>query len=435
MSKGKSPWSATRPVLVGLIALAALVGGFGSWAGMTQISGAIIARGRIEVDRNRQVVQHPDGGVVEEILVENGDRVEAGDTLIRLDPTLLRSRLATAETQLYEIMARRGRLEAERDDRAGIAFDAELRKAAAADPGVRELMEGQERLHRARALSTERAVEQLRGRRQQISRQIEGIEAQREALNAQLDLIREELANQQSLLDRGLTQASRVLSLRREEARLRGRVGELIASGAEAADKINEIELEMERLGSTRREEAITQLRDLQFREFEYAQKVASLRERLSRMNITAPVGGLVYDLSVHAERSVVRPADPLLYIVPQDRPLIIASQVDPIHVDQVHVGQQVAIRFSALDSRTTPELYGEVTQISADAFTDERRGLSFYRAELRINEGELDKLPENVVLIPGMPVEAFLRTEDRTPIAYLVKPLTDYFNKAFRES
>ena len=434
-ARPKVGWSATKPMVLGVIALIILVGGFGGWSAFTNISGAIIASGQIEVDRNRQVVQHPDGGVVAEILVDEGDRVERGQPLIRIDPTLLDSRLVTAESQLFEILARKARLVAERDEANGIVFPEMLMDMRAEAQMVDELIEGQKRLFEARRLTVTQSVDQLRGRREQIAKQIDGIVSQQTALEAQLSLIEEELTAQTSLLDRGLTQASQVLSLRREEARLRGSVGELIANAAEAAERISEIDIQILGLTSQRREEAITQLRDLQFREVEYIETVATLREQLSRMVITAPVAGLVYNMVVFAERSVIRPADPVLYIIPQDRPLVIMTQVEPIHVDQVQVGQDVMLRFSTFDQRTTPELQGEVLKISADAFSDESSQASFYRAEIGVRPGELDRLPENVNLIPGMPVEAFLRTEDRTPLAYLVKPLMDYFTKAFRES
>lgn len=431
---GRRSWSARRPVVIGFLALVLLVAGFGSWAGMTEIAGAIVASGRIEVESNRQVVQHPDGGVVQEILVDEGDRVEKGDVLMTLDPTLLRSRLTTAEAQLHEILARKARLQAERDGAALIVFPEELIERSD-DEEIAELMEGEARLFHARTESATKSVEQLTGRRAQIERQIEGFNAQQDALKSQLELIKEELEDQQSLLDRGLAQASRVLALRREEAGLEGRVGELLAGAAEAGERISEIEIQILALTTQRREEAITQLRDLQFREVEYRQTVASLREQLSRLDITAPVSGIVYDLAVFAERSVIRPADPLLYIVPQDRPLIITARVPPIHVDQIRVGQEAVLRFSTFEARTTPELFGEVRRISADSFVDDATQMAYYRAEVVLQPGEIDRLPENLALIPGMPVEAFLQTDERTPIAYLVKPLADYFNKAFRES
>ncbi|WP_226779772.1 HlyD family type I secretion periplasmic adaptor subunit [Oceaniglobus trochenteri] len=432
---GARPWSATRPMVIGLLALLALVGGFGTWATMTQISGAIIASGQIEVERNRQVVQHPDGGVVSEILVDEGDTVAAGDVLVRLDATLLQSDLTTVESQLFELMSRRARLTAERDDKDTIVFDPELLEVAARRPEVLDLVDGQTRLFEARRVSIDQQVQQLNIRRQQIASQITGVTAQQNALTAQLDLVGQELDAQQSLLDRGLAQASRVLALQREDARLRGVVGELEASAAQSAERITEIELEILRLGATRREDAITQIRDLQYRELELAERRRALREQLSRLDIKSPVSGVVYGMTVFAERSVIRAADPVLFIVPQDRPLVIAAQVASIHIDQVYLGQEVILRFSAFDARTTPEFIGEVTQISADAFTDEASRSSFYRAEIQLRANEIEKLPENLTLIPGMPVEAFLRTEDRTPIAYLLRPLSDYFAKAFRES
>ncbi|WP_435311746.1 HlyD family type I secretion periplasmic adaptor subunit [Primorskyibacter sedentarius] len=435
MENSSKEFPVRGPMLLGLFALALLVGGFGYWAATTEISGAIIAPGQIEVDQNRQVVQHPDGGVVQEILVDEGDTVEAGDVLIRLDPTLRRSELSIIEGQLFELMARRARLDAERDESNELHYPEELLTRAAEDPEINDLVQGQQRLFEARLDSVEREVEQLSKRRDQIVDQIIGIDAQQEALTEQLALIDQELDDQQSLLDRGLAQASRVLSLQRERARLSGTVGELTAQKAQAAGRMTEIDIEILKLSTQRREEAITTLRDLGYRERELAEQRRALIEQLDRMEIRAPVSGVVYGLQVFTPRSVIRAADPVLYLVPQDRPLVIAAQVETIHIDKLFVDQTVSLRFSALDQRETPELFGNVTQISADAFTDENSRASYYRAEITLSEGEIDRLPEGTILIPGMPVEAFIRTDDRTPLAYLIKPFSDYFAKAFRES
>ncbi|MCP1169121.1 HlyD family type I secretion periplasmic adaptor subunit [Limimaricola litoreus] len=431
-SDAPSLWSAAKPLIAGFLGLAVLLGGFGTWAAVSQISGAVVASGRIEVDRNRQVVQHPDGGVVSEILVDEGDTVEADQLLIRLDPEQLRSELAVVEGQLLEVLSRRARLEAERDDSDSLTFDALLLETE--NPIASELMEGQRRLQAARLESEDRQREQLTRQREQISDQILGIESQEEAIANQLQLIEGELANQQSLLDRGLAQATRVLTLQREQANLLGRQGELKASKAQAGGRIAEIEIEILKLASTRRQEAITQLRDLQFNEIELSNRRRALLTQLDRLDIRAPVGGIVYGLTVFTPRSVIRSAEPVLYIVPQDRPLVIATQVQPTDIDQLHLGQEVVLRLPAFDQRRTPELTGEVVQISADAFQDEQQPISYYRTEIRLSEGEIDKLPEDMTLIPGMPVEAYIRTSDRTPLAYLVKPLADYFARAFRE-
>lgn len=431
----QSGWSARRPLTIGFLCLAVLVGGFGVWAVQATIAGAIIASGRLEVDRNRQIVQHPDGGVVSDILVDEGDTVVLGQPLIRLDAKLLESQKLIVEGQLFELMARRGRLEAERDGLNDVAFDPELLAEADGMAMVNDLIAGQERLFQARRDSVAREIEQLEKRRGQIQDQIIGIKAQQASLQVQLELIQQELDNQQKLLDRGLAQAATVLNLRRTAANLDGTLGELTASEAQAAGRITEIEIEILKLGTRQREEAITRLRDLQYRELELAEQRRSLQERLDRLDITAPVSGIVYGLQVHTPRSVIRPADPVLYLVPQDRPLVIAARVDPIHIDQIFVGQTVSLRFSALDQRQTPELFGTVTQVSADAFEDQASQASFYRAEIVLNEGEFARLPEGTTLIPGMPVESYIRTDDRSPIAYLIKPLADYFTKAFRES
>ena len=427
----KKKWSAGKPLVIGLLSLAILVGGFGTWSVMAKISGAVIASGRIEVDQNRQVIQHPDGGVVAEIAVDEGDFVEEGQLLVRLDADDLRAELAIVEGQLFELLARRARFEAERDSAEALEFDALLYEA---EMGA-ELREGQERLFEARldAIANER--EQLSKRRQQIADQIVGIEAQQDSLGRQLDLINEELASQQSLLDRGLAQAARVLQLLREQANLDGRVGELTAAVAQAEGRITEIDIELLKLSTQRREEAITRLRDLQYSEVELAERRRVLIRQLDRLDIRAPVSGVVYGLTVFALQSVVRPADPLMYLVPQDRPLVIASQVRPQDVDQIFVGQTVKVILSAFDQRSAPELQGRVIQISADAFEDQATRASYYRAEIVLDDGEMAKLPETMVLIPGMPAEAYIQTAERTPMSYLMRPLSDYFIKAFRET
>lgn len=426
-------WSARGPVLIGLVSLALLVGGFGTWAVMTSIAGAVIAPGQIEVDQNRQVVQHPDGGVVEAILVQEGATVAAGDVVMRLDGTLMRSELTIVENQFFEILARRGRLEAERDDADSIVFSEEAVAVAAEGSDVAAMLEGQVRLFEARRDTLDRQIEQLGKRRDQTVNQIEGIDAQSAALQRQLDLIGEELVSQQSLLDRGLAQAARVLGLQREEARLQGQVGELAASRARAESQITEAEIQILQLRSTRREEAIAQLRDLGFRELELAERRRALREQVARLEVRAPVSGIVYGLQVTTPRAVVRAAEPVMFLIPQDRPLVIAARVNPADIDEVRVGQEVVLVFSAFSSRTTPELFGTVTQVSADAFNDERTG-TYYRAEITLSADEMDKLGD-LVLIPGMPVETFMQTNSRSPLTYLVKPMADYFNRAFRES
>ncbi len=422
------------PLVIGFLALVALLGGFGAWSATTQIASAVIAPGRIEVERNRQVIQHPEGGVVAELLVSEGDRVAAGEVLLRLDPGPLGSDLAIVEGELFELMARRGRLEAERDGHAAIAFADPALQAARRQPEVAELLQGQERLLVTRRVTQGQAARQMRERIIQIESQIAGLEAQLAAMDRQLVLVERELTTQRTLMSRGLSQAARVLALEREEARLQGQLGDLTARKAEARGRIAEHELEILRLSVTTRQEAIAGLRDQQYRELELIERRRALVRRMEELTLRAPAPGLVYGLEIFAPRSVLRPAEPVLYIVPDDRPLVIAARIDPIHIDALYLGQEAVLRFSAFNQRTTPELQGRLTRISADAFLDEATGRAHYEVQISLDEGEVAKLPEGLTLIPGMPVEAFLRTADHTPLVYLVKPMMDYFAKAFRE-
>jgi HlyD family secretion protein len=428
-------WTARRPVIIGLIGIAVLFGGFGTWSVASNIAGAIIASGRVEVDRNRQVVQHDTGGTISEILVDEGDLVKAGDLLLQLDPQQARSELTLIEGQLFELMARRGRLEAQRDEASEIRFPPDLIKAGEESADAQELMDGQRNLFEARRDSVARELEQLAKQRNQIEDQIVGIRAQETSLSAQLDLIEPQLVNQQKLLDDGLAQASSVLRLQQEKASLTGEVGRLIAARAQAEGRITEIEIIGLKLGTSGREEAITQLREIRFRELSLVEQRRALLAMIDRLDIRAPVSGIVYSMQVTTPRSVIRAAEPLMYLVPQDRPLVIAVQVLPTNIDEISVGQEVNLRLSSLDQRTTPELKGTVMLISADALEDQNTGASYFRAEISLSPGEFERLPTGTLLLPGMPVDAFIKTGDRSPLTYLLKPVTDYFVKSWRES
>lgn len=424
------PWRARFPMAVGAVALAILVGGLGYWSVTARLAGAVISSGRLEVETKRQVIQHPDGGVVGAIMVRNGDVVGAGDTLVQFDATLLTSELAIVRGQLDDIAARKARLEAERDDAEAVAFpDWLLAQELAA---VQDVIAGQQQLFQARRVSLERESEQLVERRSQYEYEIEGIGAQLEALNTQQVLIADELRDQVSLLDRGLTQATRVSTLRREEARLQGEIGGLKASSAQLRGSVAEVNIEMIKLKTTRREEAITTLRDLEFREIELAERLLGLTERLSRLSVTSPVNGVIYGNEVFALQSVVQAGAPMMYVVPQDQPMVIEARIDPTNVDQVYRGQEAGLRFTAFESSSTPELIGSVIDFSADAITDQVTGQIYYSVEVLPSEGELEKLGDNT-LIPGMPVEVFIKTNERSPLEYLTKPLTDYFTRSMR--
>jgi HlyD family secretion protein len=430
MSK-RPTYSARLPLIVGFAALFLLVGGVGLWSVRTQIAGAIIANGIIVVENNRQVVQHAEGGVIGRIEARDGDSVPAGALLLKLDDTLLRSELSVTDLQLVELGARQARLRAERDDAATIVFPSAL--LSLEDAAASEQIEGQRKLFEARRNSLERENSQISERIKQAGNQIEGAEAQLTALATQETLIREELTDQEALFEKGLVQAQRVSTLRREAARLAGEIGKLTADVAQFRGQIAAFEIEALKLETTRREAAITELRDIQFRELELREQKRSLEERLSRMEVRAPVSGIVYGSTVFALKAVIQPGETLMYVIPVDQPLIVNARVEAIHIDQVFVGQTATLRFTAFNQRQTPEVIGQVAGVSADVLQDELTGQSYYRVDLIPLTDELPKLEEQE-LLPGMPVEAYLRTDDRTPLSYLTKPLTDYFGRALRE-
>ncbi len=434
MSAPYAQWSATRPLFWGFLTLIFLVAGLGVWSIFTTLAGAIIAPGRIEVSLNRQVVQHPDGGVVEEILVQDGADVAAGDVLLRLDGSALRSELAIVENQLLELGARRARLEAQRDESDTVVFPEILLAAATGRPYAAEILAGQASLFTKQAEALIQAREQRQTRIEQIESQMTGLAAQQEAIATQTRLLEADLVTQKDLLAKGLTQATRVSGLERELAQLKGRMGELISAQAEAAGRITEIDIEITALTTQQREKAEAELRDVAARQLELQEREGALAERIARLDVRAPSSGLVLGLTVTTPRSVIRPADDLMFIVPQDRPLLVAARVPVTHVDEVRPGQDVRLVFSSLPSRTTPEVTGKITLVSADALSDERTGITYFRVEIALDAAALQQLGE-VDIIPGMPVDAFILTTDRTPLSYLLKPFTDYFRSAFRET
>jgi HlyD family secretion protein len=430
---GAERWDAGPALRIGYLAAVALVFGLGAWAVFTTISGAVVAAGKLKVETNRQVVQHLDGGVVGEILVDDGDRVKAGDVLIRLDGTLKRAELAIVESQLFETLARIGRLTAEQEGAAEVTFDPELLSVAESRPDVSALIEGQKRLFAARNETAAQERSQLRERQAQLAEEIVGIEAQSEALRKQLGFIEDELVDQRGLLERGLTQTSRVLSLEREKARLEGQIGSFTSQVAQARGRITEIDVQIIGRDAVRREESITELRDLTARRAELMEQRLSAVETLSRLDIRAPRDGVVLGKTVFAERAVVRPAEPVLYIVPTEAALVVESQINVVDVDKVYPGQDARLRFSAFAQSTTPEVAGSVRKVSADALTDERTGMSYYTAEIGISEEGLSQL-DGLTLVPGMPVEAYIQTGDRSPLSYLLQPVTEFFHRGMRE-
>ena len=428
------PWNPKAYVATGVIALVLLVGGVGGWSALAELAGAVIASGELRKESNRQVVQHPEGGIVAEILVKDGDDVAAGDVLLRLDETRPRAELAIIDVQLDEAMTTIARLTAERDGNHNMPLPTELRDRVNGDADLALVVNGQRKLFQARLESIQAERAQLSSRIEQIEERIEGSAQQIEALGLQSALIVEEITAQQALFDKGLATAAPLSALKRESARLEGETAGLKAAIAEAESEIAATRVALLQLDGDRREEAIDGLRSFHAEVAELKQQRIAIADQLARMDVRAPRSGIVHALAVHARESVIQPAEPLLYIVPEDEALIVAVEVTPNEIDSVHLGQEVDVRFPAFNARTTPSISGYVQTISADRRVDDQSGESFYAVEISLDEPALDAAIDKAELLPGMPVEAYLRTEMRTPISYLTKPLTDQIARAMRE-
>ncbi|MDF1856156.1 HlyD family type I secretion periplasmic adaptor subunit [Pseudooceanicola sp.] len=428
-------WSAAKPLLIGFLALFGLFGGLGTWAATAQLSSALILPGRVEVERNRQVVQHPDGGVVDALLVNEGETVAMDSLLIRLEPGDLIAEQALTRSALAELIARRARLEAERDGAERVTFDPSLSDLAGAE-AARQLISAQRAIFAARRAALLRDSAQVAAQRQQVISQIAGNRAQVQALMSQISLVDQELGAQESLVARQLAPSARLIALRRERAQLKGQDGALNAARDEAEARLAELRLEAARVATAVSDAARADLRDLAPRERELTERVRALGTRIARLEIRAPVAGVLYGLTVFGRGAVVHSGEPLAYIVPQNRPLIVTVHIDPAVVDQVSRSQPVRLTFPALNRMAAPEVQGRITMISPDAFTDSNTMRDFYRVEIAI---ESDLRPDGshqdgIDLLPGMPVEAFILIGERTPLSYLMAPVADYFRHALRE-
>lgn len=418
--------------LAGYLSVFAIIGVGGAWSVMTSLNGAVIAPATIVAESNAKRVQHKDGGIVSKILVRDGERVAAGQDLIELDDTDTRSELGILDSLLVEALAKRARLEAQRDDSPDVIFPAEL-KARQSDPAVGKVMAGQVKLHRVRLAAMKGKFDQLNQQIGQIAEQIEGITAQIEAKERQIELIKSELIDLRGLKEKGLTPNSRVMSMEREQARLDGERGELIGSRAAAKSKSGEIRIQILQISEEFLSQALLELRETEGRVAELTERRLASQARLNRMVIKAPITGTIYQLMVHTEGGVITPAEPLMMIAPEADELVLQAQVNPQNIEQISEGQKAHVRFASFNSRTTPELWAEVFSVAADTTRINAETPPFYDIRLRISKGELARL-EGKQLKPGMPAEAFIQTDARSPMSFLLKPLRDQIEYAWRE-
>ena len=410
-----------------------LVLGIGGWATTTKISGAVIAPGQLVVESDVKKVQHPTGGVVGELRVREGDRVKAGEILIRLDETQTRANLDIILKALDELSARRARNEAERDGTAMIGFSADLLARAPTDPSVAHLVESETRLFIARVAGRAGQRAQLRERVLQLREEIKGLTEQAGAKEREIGLIASELKGVRDLYAKSLVPLSRVTALDRDAARLEGERGQLIASTAAARGKITETELQILQIDGDMRTEVGKELADIRGRWSEAREKRVAAEDQLKRIDMRAPQDGMVHQMSVHTIGGLVTPSEPAMLIVPAADQLAVEVKIQPSDIDNVRLDQPAVLRFAAFNQRTTPEIDGVVTRVSADVSQDAKSGATYYTARISVPEAEKARLG-GVRLVPGMPVEAYVQLGDRSVISYLTKPLADQVAKAWRE-
>ena len=424
--------SIRRHIIAGSVIVGVLAIGFGGWASTAELSGALIAQGTIVVDSNIKKVQHPTGGVVGEVRVHDGDRVKAGDILVRLDETVTRANLAIVTKSLIELYARKARLGAERDGVDTVAMPPEM-KDQADDPDVKASLDSERKLFDLRRTARLGQKDQLRERIKQLQEQISGLVAQQDAKSKEISFVDQELSGVRELWQKNLVQLNRLTSLERDEARVEGERGQLVASAAEAKGRIAEIQLQILNIDQESSSDVAKELRETDSKIGEAVERKVTAEDQLKRIDIRAPQDGVVFQSTANTVGGVIAAGDPIMMIVPESDKLSVEVKVEPKDIDQVAIGQPVVLRFSAFNQRTTPELNGSVTRIGADASNDQRTGQSYYLVRIGIDPSELDRLGP-VKLTPGMPVEAFIQTGERTLVSYLVKPLHDQLMRSMRE-
>jgi HlyD family secretion protein len=419
-----------RYIVVALAGIAVLAGGVGGWAATATLTGAIVAPGTVVVESYIKKVQHPTGGVVGEILVRDGDTVEQGQLVMRLDETVARASLGVITTQLDELAGRLARLRTERDDSGTVVFPPSLSERAAVAE-IAEIMAGERRLFESRRSTREGRKAQLGERINQLGQEIVGLEALLDAKSRELELVNTELAENQKLWRLNLVPLAKYTALQREGARIAGERAQLVANISRTRAAVAETRLQVIALDHEHATEVMKDLRDAQARIAELTERRAVAEDMLKRIDIRAPRSGVVHQLSVHTVGGVIGPGEQIMQIVPRNDALVIEARVSPRDIDQVQVGQAAVLRFPAFNQGTTPEFKGKVVRVAADLTEDPQSRERYFSARL-----VTDDAPPQVhfQLLPGMSAEVFIRTTERTPLSYFLKPLSDQVQRTFRE-
>jgi HlyD family secretion protein len=421
-----------RELRTGLrVLIIALVLG-GGWTALVPLAAAVVVPGSLVVQSNVKTIQHPTGGVVAQIAARNGMRVASGDLLVRLDATQAQASLQVVSKQLDEVRARIARLTAERDGLLRLEIPADM-AGRLEETAIKDLLASEETLFKARKNARDSQKDLLQSRVSQLGEEIGGLDAQVQSKARQVELITGELSGVQDLFDKRLVPLTRLTTLQRENARIEGERGQLVSSIAETKSKIGEAQLQIVKLDQDFRTDVVKELGETQGKEAELVQRGVAARDLLDRIDIRAPTSGIIHQLSAHTLGGVIRAGDAIMEIVPDSDDLQIEARLQPNDIDQVRIGQQSFVRFSAFNQRTTPQLVGQVSYVSADITHDQQSNASYFTVRVTLSEDERRRLA-GLQLVSGMPAEVFMQTGSRTMMSYLFKPITDQLRRAFIE-
>ncbi len=424
--------SIRRLTLIGAAISGLLIFGVGGWATTTEVAGAVIAQGRVIVESSVKKVQHPTGGVVGELMVREGQHVKAGDVVLRLDQTQTLAGLEVIRQAIDELTARKARDEAEVNGLSAIDFPPEL-IARRDDPKVARLLSDEQSLFQIRRTGRDGQKAQLNEQIGQLAEETTGTVAEMDAKTKEIYWSKEELKGVQELWRKNLVEFTRLTALQRESARLEGEHGRLESNLAELRSKTAEIKLKILQVDEDARTDLGKELADIRGKLSELHEKQIAAEDQLKRIDLRSPQDGFVHQLTVHTVGGVITASEPVMLIVPDGEALSIESRIEPSEINQVHLGQSVVVRFPGLGQRTTPEIDGTVSLVSADLSQDEKSGASYYMIRIALADDQLQRLGA-VKLMPGMPVESFIETPPRTVLSFLIKPMRDQIEKAFRE-
>ena len=404
-------------------------GVFGVWSALAPLDGAAFAPGTVTVKSYNKVVQHLEGGIVAEILVRDGDLVEAGQPLLTLDDTQARASLEVVNSQYVALKMREARLISERDGLSKVEYPAALALSTA---NAAQEVDAQNQLFEARLDSNEGRMQILEQRVTQLQNQVRGMEALQATKEALANSFAEELQDTQKLLEQGFSEKTRLREAERSFASFSGEAAELTANIAATRVQIGETDLQILQLKSDFHNEVVSELSEVQTSLKDASERLTALRDVVSRTSITAPDAGIVNGMRVHTVGGVISPGSPIAEIVPGNDELVVQASVSPVDIDRVSEGQEARIRFSTFGSRA-PTFFGTLINLSADAMTNESTGASFYLARIELSTDSQEELGD-LVLMPGMPAEVFINTGSRTFLQYLFKPLSNAVARSFNE-